>query len=84
MINAINYCVGCKDMGLHCLGSSCPNSKKYIEVCDNCDNNADFFIDKHAYCKSCAKTYLADIFDNLTVEEKADTLQIDCKPIGEF
>ena len=31
-----NHCVGCADVGLHCLGRSCPNRNVEVHYCDIC------------------------------------------------
>ena len=36
MIVTKDECVGCKDMGLPCLGDSCPNRNVTRMYCDRC------------------------------------------------
>lgn len=31
-----NECVGCKDLGLYCIGNSCPNNNVTRFYCDRC------------------------------------------------
>ena len=38
-----NECVGCRDLGLHCLGSSCPNRNVVRYYCDRCDEEATLY-----------------------------------------
>lgn len=56
-----NECVGCRDMGLPCRGSMCPNRHVVRFYCDNCDCEIDpgftcdepeEFDGKH-YCNEC-------------------------------
>ena len=35
MIAYENHCTGCSDLGLSCLGQSCPNIKVPVFYCDN-------------------------------------------------
>ena len=77
MRKIVDNCVGCKDMGLPCLGSSCPNGKTYVEFCDECDNLANCFLDGKALSEDCAQEYLTESFGDLSVKEKAEVLQMD-------
>lgn len=36
MREVTNECVGCTSLGLHCLGSSCPNRNVVRYYCDKC------------------------------------------------
>ena len=36
MVKIENHCVGCTDLGLHCLGSSCNNRNIEVYYCDKC------------------------------------------------
>lgn len=42
MIEIEDECVGCKDMGLPCLGAGCPNKKVPHFYCDECEDERDF------------------------------------------
>lgn len=81
MRKLVDNCVGCMDLGLHCIGRSCPNRKIYVEFCDECDDKADCFLDGKALCEDCAKEYLAESFEDLSFKEKAEALQIDYSSI---
>lgn len=77
MIRYENECVGCPtEMG--CLGKACPYVDVPVYVCDECESDdAEYQIDGHEYCEDCAKKYLQESFDELTISEKADLLGID-------
>lgn len=81
MRKLVDNCVGCTDLGLPCMGSSCPNRKTYVEFCDECDNHASYFIDGQAYCEDCAKEYLTESFRDLSVKEMVSLLQNDYRLI---
>ena len=53
-------CVGCTAMGLHCLGSSCPNINVVRFYCDECgiEGKLRHYDDKEL-CEDC----LLDKFD---------------------
>lgn len=75
-----NQCVGCpKDMG--CIGNACPYMNVTFYECDNCSEDAEYHIDGEDYCVHCAERYLLDIFDELTVMEKAEALGVDIKEL---
>lgn len=76
MIKCENNCVDC---GLPCLGNNCPYSKQTIMVCDNCKAETDKLYDYEGeeYCNDCFDDILKDVFDELSVKEKAKILEID-------
>lgn len=78
-----NECVGCPtEMG--CLGSSCPYRNVPRDYCDYCgEEGATYRIDGEDYCEDCAKEYLQDVFDNLTIIEKAEVLEVDISKIND-
>lgn len=77
-------CVSCPpEMG--CLGESCPYRNVPRDYCDTCDcEDATYRIDEDDYCKSCAEKYLQDMFDGLTIEEKAEILEADISKIHDY
>lgn len=77
MIKIESYCVGCKDMGLPCLGNSCPNRATAVTYCDSCDKTvAEYHITGNDYCKDCAEEHLGELFSKLSIYEKAYALDI--------
>lgn len=69
-----NHCVDC---GLPCLGSSCPNRNVRVDYCDNCETNyAKYHVDGNDLCETCTEKYLQETFDDLTVSEKAEALDV--------
>ena len=76
MKREVNECVGCPhDMG--CLGDAC--SYVHIEryYCDECeDEGVEFSIDGRDLCQRCAEIYLQELFDDLTLDEKAELLNV--------
>ena len=48
-------CVGCTSIGLPCIGSSCPNRRVEILVCDECGEDCAtlYKYDNFEYCESC-------------------------------
>lgn len=46
-----NHCVGCTDLGLHCLGSGCSNRNVVVYVCDRCGAELD---DDEELCERCS------------------------------
>ena len=69
-----NHCVYC---GLPCLGNSCPLIKVPMYYCDICkDKIAEYQTDEYDYCALCFKKYLQEIFDDMTLTEKSDVLNV--------
>ncbi|WP_295250594.1 hypothetical protein [Ruminococcus sp.] len=74
-----NHCVDCE---LPCLGSSCPYVNVPVDYCDECGNdNAEYVIDGDDLCEDCAEKYLKEVFNDLTLSEKADAVDIDLHSI---
>lgn len=75
MYKTENQCVDC---GLPCLGSACRYRNVRVSYCDRCgDEGADYRIDGEDYCEDCAKKYIQEAFDDLSLMEQADILDID-------
>lgn len=75
-------CVGCPPE-LGCLGNSCPYRSVRVFICDTCqEENAEYKMDGSDFCESCANQYLNDLFNDLTVAEKAELLEIELKELN--
>lgn len=50
-----NECVGCKDIGLPCVGSSCPNRNIVRWYCDECGEETTlyYYDDDIELCADC-------------------------------
>lgn len=76
----------CVDCGLSCIGRACPyhkshNSERYY--CDTCFLScADYRIEEKDFCEECARSYLNDLFNDLTVLEQAKLMNLDVSTIG--
>lgn len=76
MKDVVNNCVDCE---LPCI-SSCPYWKTKVYYCDSCGKEgAEYRIDGDDYCEDCAEKYLHDVFDDLSLMDKGDALNIDIK-----
>lgn len=71
----------CVDCGLPCLNHSCPYYEVEVTYCDDCGDEADYEIDDGVYCENCAETVLQECFDDLSMQEKADCLNVYFKKI---
>lgn len=78
MVRYENHCCECAVPGYPCMGSSCPNVNVPVYYCDICndDTHAMCDIEGEHYCEKHAKDYLRHIFESLTVEEKAEVLDV--------
>lgn len=57
-----NECVRCVDMGLHCIGASCPNINVVRFYCDNCKGEEQLYhYDGKELCIDCIKTLLEKV-----------------------
>ena len=80
MIKYEDECVGCpEDMG--CLGSACPNLNVERHYCDTCGKEARYNIEGQDFCRTCADIFLTDLFRTLSLEDKADLLDIDVEDL---
>lgn len=58
MLRYENHCVCCTSLGLHCLGSSCPNRNVPVYYCDKCECEIDgdvYDVDGEEMCEDCLK-----------------------------
>lgn len=54
-----NECVCCTDIGLRCMGSSCPNRKVPHWYCDECGEESDlYYYDDQELCIDCIQDLL--------------------------
>lgn len=68
-----NHCVDCQ---LPCIGNQCPLRKVEVIICDECGAYADYHIEGNDFCEDCAKEYLDDQWNGMTVSEKTQALNI--------
>ena len=62
MKRVYNECVGCKEMGLHCLGSACPNREVTRYYCDCCKDEAElYYYDGEELCIDCIEKRLEKV-----------------------
>ena len=66
-VEIVNECVGCTGVGLHCIGSSCPNRRVERYYCDRCGaecspDNGDFGFDD--LCEDCYEVMSREDEDN--------------------
>ena len=83
MIKYENHCCDCAVPGYPCVGNSCPHVNVPVYYCDYCNNNAyaEYDIEGSHYCEDCAKIYLKEVFDELTLSEQIEMLNIDMKKL---
>ena len=54
MRKVVNECVGCTDIGLHCIGSSCRNRNVIRFYCDRCGAEVKLYhYDDEELCEEC-------------------------------
>ena len=54
MIEYRDECVGCTSMGLHCLGSVCPNRNVPYHICDDCGDETTLYkFEGEELCLDC-------------------------------
>lgn len=74
-----NQCVDC---GLPCIGSACRYKDVEVYYCDNCeDEYAEYMLDDEYYCTDCAEKYLSSMFEDLTIFEQAEALNINIEGV---
>lgn len=59
-----NECVGCKSLGLPCLGDICPNRNGIRFYCDKCNEETDlYYYDGKELCIDCIIEKLEKVED---------------------
>lgn len=83
MIKYENHCCGCAVPAYPCIGNACPNVNVPVYYCDICDNDiyAEYDIEGEHYCEKHAKEYLEERFEELSVSERAEILNISLKNV---
>ena len=78
MIKYENHCCDCAVPGYPCMGNSCPYVNVSVHYCDICndDTYAEYDIEGEHYCKEHAIEYLKEVFEDLTISEQAEVLDI--------
>ena len=72
---------GCVDCQLPCIRSNCKYYRVQTVYCDSCDKKAGYRIDGEDYCEECAKAFLQEQFDDLSIVERAKALNIHIEKI---
>ncbi|MBQ2397776.1 MAG: hypothetical protein II304_12210 [Bacteroidales bacterium] len=76
-----NQCIDC---GLHCIGNACRYRNVVVDYCDDCgDEGARYRIDSDDLCEDCVKARIKEAFDDLTLSEQAEAVDIDLSEIND-
>lgn len=79
MIYFENQCVSCD---LPCIYQSCPYWSVAVAECDVChDEDVVCRLEGEDLCEKCANKRLQEVFDTLTIEEKAKALELEIEDI---
>jgi hypothetical protein len=71
-----NNCVGCPPE-IGCRGQTCPYINVPTDYCDVCKSEiAKYKIEGDDYCQSCATEFLSESFSTLSIDEKANLLEL--------
>ena len=79
MRNIENQCVGCETCT---LGSGCSLLHVEVDTCDICDDTAECSLDGKDYCVECANEYLNELFNELSITEKAEAMGVSYTPLA--
>ena len=78
MIRYKDECRSCAVPGYPCIGSACSYRNVPHYYCDLCDSEeAVYKIEGECYCEKCANKYIQETFDDFTMMEKAELLDMD-------
>ena len=69
-----NQCVSCD---LPCIGDGCSYRHVICYDCDICGDQAEFHVDGEDMCPVCAKKYIYDALDDMSIDEIAEKLNIE-------
>ena len=85
MIRYENHCCDCAVAGYPCVGNNCPYISVPTPYCDCCDNDvyAKYDIEGEHHCEDCEKKYLKEVFEDLTLSEQAEILDINMRTLEE-
>ena len=85
MIKYENHCCDCAVPGYPCEGSSCRYMNVPVYYCDFCynDTHAEYDIGGEHCCEDHAKGYIKEAFDELSLLEQAELLNISLKSLEE-
>lgn len=74
----------CVDCGLPCLGNACPYRNVSTDYCDYCfGNKAKYRIGNRDICEDCASKIIKETFDDLSLLEQAEAVDIDLGEIND-
>lgn len=76
MTKTENKCVTCD---LPCIYDSCHYYNVEVHYCDMCNREADYNIDNEDFCEECANKMLTNVFEDLSVTDKAAALGFSCE-----
>lgn len=77
MLKYEDECCGCAVPGYPCIGESCKNRNVPRYYCDACGIAGDIYtVEDMDLCTEHLEEYLQDVFDELTIDEKAKALKI--------
>lgn len=81
MIKYENQCCGCAAPGYPCIGDSCPYMNVPVYYCDFCDKktHAEYILEDEHYCEFHARKQLLSYFNDLTVLDQAEVLDVSIK-----
>ena len=51
-----------------------------MRYCDHCGTIASYRIDENDLCRKCADQYMDESWNDLSVSEKAESLDVYCRP----
>lgn len=75
-----NHCVDC---GLPCVGNLCAYRNVSVDYCDDCGEEAEYCVDGEDLCETCTEKRIREVFDDLTLSEKAEAMNIDLSRIND-
>lgn len=78
-----NQCCDCAVPAYPCKESDCPLLRVPIYYCDYCGCNCNslYDIEGEQYCEDCTKKYLKEVFEDLSVEEQAQILEVNMREV---
>lgn len=74
----------CVDCGLPCLGDTCPYRNVTVHYCDLCGSEgAEYKAGNLELCEDCAEMRVQELFNELTLPEKAKAVELDLEDIND-
>lgn len=72
VVKRVNECAGCET----CSSGYCSQLNVERHYCDDCGNTAEYTLDGYELCEDCVSARLDDLWNELSLDEKAEIFEL--------